>query len=90
MAFTTAPCGCPSEGDEISSITAHLEGCGFLEDLLARCGTDDPWTHIGKPALAAGRSTAEKALAETYRRHGADLAELEDAYADDSWRTNWT
>jgi hypothetical protein len=32
---------------------------------------------------------AELALADAYLRHGEGLAELDDAYADDSWRT-WT
>lgn len=89
MAFS-APCGCLSEGDENSSITAHRDGCGFLEDLLSRAGTDDPWTHLFvNPSTGREPGGAEKALADTYRRHAADLAVIEGAYTDDSWRT-WT
>jgi hypothetical protein len=74
----SAPCGCLSEGDENSNITAHRDGCGFLEDLLARSGTDDPWTHLFvNPAPDPEPSDAEKALAASYERYAGQLAEIE-------------
>jgi len=85
MAFT-APCGCPSEGDERVRLTTHLAGCRFLEDLIegSCCGAAEPVESVPRE-----RGTDELALADTYWRHAGDLAAIEDAYADDSWRT-WT
>jgi hypothetical protein len=85
-----ADCGCLAEGDEHSSITEHREGCGFLEDLTRRSGHGGAWRHMaGVPAAKRPPDPAELALAESYQRHDGDLAAIEDAYADDSWRT-WT
>lgn len=58
MAFT-APCGCPSEGDERVSMTAHLPGCRFLEDLI-----EGSCCHTSEPLSVAARepSDAEKTV----------------------------
>lgn len=77
MAFS-ASCGCLSEGDETASLTAHRDGCRFLEDLLARSGTHDPWTTMfGKPSAEPEPGDAEKALAASYERYASQLAEIE-------------
>jgi hypothetical protein len=93
MAWGYAPCGCPSKTDAAGTMTEHRQGCDFIEDLLARSeGVDhDPWTTMfsSPPAPPAPRepSQAEVALAESYRRHSSDLEAIDDAYADDSWRS---
>jgi hypothetical protein len=88
-AVTMAQCWCPSQGEGSVRMVTHLPGCGFLEDLVAGscCDVDE----IG-PLAAPERelSDAQKALADSRERHDAELAEIDDAYADDSWRTNWT
>ena len=86
-----ARCYCPSQGEGSVRMVTHLPGCGFLEDLIGGscCSIGGPVTP--EPVAPEPREPGpdELALADTYRRHSAGLAELDDAYADDSWRT-WT
>jgi hypothetical protein len=93
MAKGFAPCGCPAESDAAGTMTAHREGCNFLEDLLARSDgmQDDPWrTLFARPPTPPEPSPTGLALAESDRRRSSDLEAIDDAYADDSWRTGWT
>jgi hypothetical protein len=69
-----APCGCPAEGDDRVTLTAHLPGCGFLEDLATygACLVSEPET-----TAPAEPGPAERALAATYERYAAELAAIE-------------
>jgi hypothetical protein len=88
-----ARCYCPSVGDGPVRMITHLAGCRAAEDLVSGCCYDD--LRVPYYADDAGRQVTaepgpdEKALTDTYQRHAAHLAAIDEAYADDSWRTGW-
>jgi hypothetical protein len=88
-----ARCFCPSVGDGPVRMITHLADCRAAEDLLrgsyADVLSDLAGTRDLPPAATREPGPDEKTLADSYQRHGQDLAAIEDAYADDSWRTGW-
>jgi hypothetical protein len=87
-------CYCRSVSEGRVRMTTHLEGCPAVEDHLGGSCYDD--LKVPYYADDAGRQVAhepgpdDQTLADTYQRHAEDLEAIDDAYADDSWRTGWT
>jgi hypothetical protein len=75
----SARCGCPSEGDDRVTLTAHRPGCGFLEELAATGGlqVSGPETEAPQPEP----SPAARALAATYAERAGGLAEIDELYS---------